>query len=71
MPIFASLNHDRPINVTVGDCKLNDDQIVLTSLTSDAKLCQFFCNNLCFCYRVIGADECKDVTSYRIEKGMI
>ena len=36
-------------DVTVGDCELKADQIVFSSIISDAGLCQFFCNTLTDC----------------------
>ena len=36
-------------DVTVGDCELKADQIVYTSIISDAGLCQFLCNTLTDC----------------------
>ena len=36
-------------DVTVGDCELKADQIVYSSIISDAGLCQFLCNTLTDC----------------------
>ena len=36
-------------DVTVGDCVLDDEDVVLQTVTDDAILCQFLCNSLTDC----------------------
>jgi len=43
------IGDDECKDVTVGDCELQKEQIILRTLISDASLCQFFCNTLTDC----------------------